>query len=69
MADPLCSTALDYYNRNCKTMFKGGKCSRRCKNSLDILMRQDSADKLANCFCDGTEGFKCEEIREKTDNL
>merc|ERR1711892_529306 len=69
MADPLCSTALDYYNRNCKTMFKGKKCSKRCKNSLDILMRQNSADKLANCFCDGTEDFECEEIRENTDTL
>ena len=32
-------------------------------------MRQDSAGKLANCFCDGTEDFECEEIRENTDNL
>ena len=32
-------------------------------------MRQNSADKLANCFCDGTEDFECEEIRENTDTL
>lgn len=69
MADPLCSTALNYYNKNCQSMFNGGKCSKRCKNSLDILMRQDSAGKLATCFCDGTEEFKCKEIRENTDNL
>jgi len=69
MADPLCSTALNYYNRNCQAMFKGGKCSRRCKNSLEILMRQNTASKLSTCFCDGTEDFECEEIRENTDNL
>ena len=69
MADPLCSTALDYYNKNCQVMFKGGSCSRRCKNSLNILMKQVSARKLTNCFCDGTEEFKCSQIRENTDRL
>ena len=32
-------------------------------------MRQESAGKLATCFCDGTEDFKCKEIRENTDSL
>ena len=32
-------------------------------------MRQESAGKLATCFCDGTEEFKCKEIRENTDSL
>ena len=32
-------------------------------------MRQESAGKLASCFCDGTEEFKCKEIRENTDSL
>jgi len=32
-------------------------------------MRQDSAAKMKNCFCDGTEDFECDEIRENTDNL
>jgi len=69
LADPLCATALDYYNRNCKAMFKGRKCSAKCRNSLDILLRQDSALKLATCFCDGTEDFPCAAIREHTDTL
>ena len=69
MADPLCSTALNYYNRNCQAMFKGGKCSKRCKNSLEILTRQSSAGKLATCWCDGTEEFQCQEIRDNTDSL
>ena len=69
MADPLCATALDYYNRNCQAMFKGRKCSKRCRNSLDILLRQPTASKLATCFCDGTEDFECAAIRENTDVL
>lgn len=69
LANPLCATALDYYNRNCKAMFKGRKCSRKCRNSLDILLRQESAGKLATCFCDGTEEFDCATIRENTDTL
>ena len=32
-------------------------------------MRQESAEKLASSFCDGTEEFKCKEIRENTDSL
>ncbi len=68
-ADPLCATALDYYNRNCQAMFKGRKCSRRCRNSLDILLRQPTAAKLATCYCDGTEDFECAAIRENTDVL
>ena len=32
-------------------------------------MRQNTASKLSTCFCDGTEEFECEEIRENTDNL
>ena len=68
-ADPLCSTAMDYYNRNCQKMFKGIKCSRRCKNSLDILLRQKAAAKLATCYCEGTEDFECVNIRRNTDVL
>jgi growth arrest-specific protein 1 len=43
IADPLCSTALDYYNRFCRSMFAGKKCTLRCKNSISILRRQVSA--------------------------
>lgn len=68
-ADPLCSTAMDYYNRNCQKMFTGKKCSRRCKNSLDIMLRQKSAAKLATCYCEGTEDFECINIRRNTDVL
>jgi len=68
-ADPLCSTAMDYYNRNCQKMFTGKKCSRRCKNSLDIMLRQESAAKLATCYCDGSEDFDCINIRRNTDIL
>jgi len=69
MADPLCSTALDYYNRFCGQMFRGDKCSKRCKNSLGILLRQKSSAKLATCYCDGTEDFDCQNIKDNTDRL
>ena len=45
-ADPLCSTALDYYNRFCRAMFRGKKCTKRCHNSISILRRQKAAKKL-----------------------
>jgi len=69
MADPLCATALDYYNTNCRAMFNGRLCSRRCKNSLDILLRQKASTKLARCYCEGTEEYMCEQIKINTDVL
>ena len=68
-ADAVCGTALQYYNANCKKMFRGEKCSKRCKNSLDILLRQKAAAKLSTCYCDGTEDFECINIRRNTDVL
>lgn len=41
-ADALCSTALEYYHRFCRSMFHGRKCTHRCKNSISILRRQVS---------------------------
>ena len=68
-ADATCATAMDYYNRNCQKMFRGEKCSKRCKNSLDILLRQKAAAKLATCYCEGNEEFECINIRRNTDVL
>ena len=68
-ADSGCGTALQYYNSNCKKMFRGEKCSKRCKNSLDILLRQKAAAKLSTCYCEGTEDFECVNIRRNTDVL
>lgn len=62
-ADPQCSTALDYYNQYCKSMFHGKKCSRRCQNSISILQRQDKAAKLNTCRCDGQETYPCRKIQ------
>jgi len=70
MADPLCAKALEYYNSNCDAMFRGRKCSRRCKNSLDILLRQKAARKLASCWCQpGPDQEQCLDIRRNTDVL
>jgi len=68
-ADPLCSTAMLYYQENCKAMFKGRKCSKKCKNSLDIMLRQEAAAKLSTCTCEGTEDFDCAAVRLYTDVL
>ncbi|KFM63217.1 Growth arrest-specific protein 1, partial [Stegodyphus mimosarum] len=68
-ADPLCSTALDYYHRFCRSMFHGRKCTPRCNNSLAILDRQEKAVKLRNCYCDGSEDFPCHNIKKNTQLL
>jgi len=69
-ADPLCSTALDYYNRFCGAMFAGKKCTKRCLNSINILRRQSSASKLETCYCDGTEkDFDCQAVKSNMDRL
>ena len=68
-ADPLCSTAMLYYRENCKAMFKGRKCGKKCKNSLDIMLRQKSAAKLTTCYCEGTEDYDCSAVRLHTDVL
>ena len=68
-ADPLCSTAMAYYQDNCKAMFKGRKCGKRCKNSLDIMLRQHAAAKLSTCYCEGSEDFDCAAVRLHTDVL
>ena len=68
-ADPMCSTALEYYNRFCQAMFRGKKCTARCMNSIDILRRQKAAQKLENCQCDGTEEYDCQNIKINMENL
>ena len=69
-ADPLCSTALDYYNRFCGAMFAGKRCTKRCLNSINILRRQSSVSKLETCYCDGTEkDFDCPAVKRNMDRL
>ncbi|XP_011498621.1 PREDICTED: growth arrest-specific protein 1-like [Ceratosolen solmsi marchali] len=68
-ADVLCSTALQYYNENCKRMFLGKKCTKRCRNSMNILRRQEKAAKLNTCFCDGAEEYDCNAIHRNMDEL
>lgn len=64
-----CLTALSYYNKFCKAMFRGKHCSKRCLNSFNILQRQRGAYKLRTCVCDGTEDFPCEAIKQNTELL
>ncbi|XP_031784899.1 growth arrest-specific protein 1 [Nasonia vitripennis] len=69
IADTLCSTALQYYNENCKRMFHGKKCTKRCRNSINILRRQEKAEKLNTCYCDGIEEYDCTAIHRNMDEL
>lgn len=68
-ADALCTTALDYYNRFCRLMFHGKKCTHRCMNSISILRRQDKAAKLNSCKCDGFEDYDCPQIQSNMAKL
>lgn len=69
MADLPCSTALTYYYDRCRGLFQGRKCNRLCRNSLDILNRQEKASKLKTCYCEGNEDFNCQRIKESTEQL
>lgn len=43
-------------------MFRGQECTYRCRNSINILRRQEKAKKLNTCICDGTENYDCKAI-------
>ncbi|XP_012273327.1 growth arrest-specific protein 1 [Orussus abietinus] len=68
-ADALCSTALAYYNEFCRSMFHGKKCTPRCRNSINILRRQEKAAKLNTCICDGAEEYDCKGIHRNMNRL
>ncbi|XP_068620272.1 growth arrest-specific protein 1-like [Battus philenor] len=59
LADSQCSTALSFYRKLCRSMYRGRKCSNRCLNSIGILRKQDKAAALTECQCDGYEDFDC----------
>ena len=68
-ADPQCATALDYYNRFCGAMFRGRRCTDRCRNSIRILKRQSAAAKLESCRCTGDERYDCDGIKNNMERL
>lgn len=65
IADAQCATALDYYHKNCKSLFtrRGTKCSKRCRNSIQILRKQEKAAALTACQCDGND-YRCSRTQE-----
>ncbi|XP_022257569.1 growth arrest-specific protein 1-like isoform X2 [Limulus polyphemus] len=69
VADLKCSKALEYYIQLCHGMFSGYKCTHRCNNSLAILNRQDKAEKLRTCYCDGSEEFPCRRMKVNMERL
>ena len=71
-SDAECGKALEYYNLYCRSMFHGRKCTQRCKNSLNILRKQEKAKKLSQCQCKDNEyfeEFQCQNIRQNMENL
>lgn len=68
-SDGQCSTALEYYHKHCKAMFRGKKCSKRCLNSINILMRQEKAKKLNTCICNSRDGVQCWTVQRNMDRL
>ena len=71
-SDAECGKALEYYNLYCRAMFHGRKCTQRCKNSLNILRKQEKAKKLTQCQCKDNEyfeEFQCQNIRQNMENL
>eukprot|EP00095_Tigriopus_kingsejongensis_P004061 maker-scaffold5_size1054832-snap-gene-9.19 protein:Tk04061 transcript:maker-scaffold5_size1054832-snap-gene-9.19-mRNA-1 annotation:"growth arrest-specific protein 1 precursor" len=72
LSDAVCGNALEYYHRLCRGLFKGNRCSDRCKNSLAILRRQEKAVKLEHCVCrddEMMEEFQCKDIQSNTRTL
>lgn len=69
MADAQCAAALGYYKQLCKSMFKGRKCSNRCRNSIEILMKQEKAAPLTTCQCDGNEDYDCPRMQSNLERL
>ena len=71
-ADAECGKALEYYQLYCQSMFRGRKCTQRCKNSWNILHRQEKAEKLVNCECQNDElfdTFECQTIKDNMESL
>lgn len=50
-------------------MFHGKKCTKKCKNSISILRRQEQAAKLKTCKCDGLEDYDCKRIQQNMAKL
>ena len=70
-ADSECLMAIDYYEDHCKKLqdVTNPRCNSRCNNSLNILYRQNKAQKLQTCYCDGTESYNCTALKHNTQNL
>ncbi|KAK2159750.1 hypothetical protein LSH36_147g07011 [Paralvinella palmiformis] len=70
-ADSTCLMAIDYYEDHCKRLQDANnpRCTSRCNNSLNILYRQDKAEKLQTCYCDGTEGYNCTALKRNMQEL
>jgi len=73
LSDAECGKALEHYHHNCGAMFRGRRCTERCRNSVAILRRQEKAAKLESCECRGEDQrfgeFDCTEVKENMARL
>lgn len=68
-ADAQCATALGYYHRLCRAMYRGRKCSHKCLNAIEILRKQEKAAPLTGCQCDGNEDYDCPRMQNNLARL
>ncbi|XP_041984476.1 growth arrest-specific protein 1-like [Aricia agestis] len=69
LADAECATALGYYNQLCRSVYRGRKCSYKCRNSIEILRKQEKAAALTVCRCDGNEDYDCPRMQDNLARL
>lgn len=69
LADAQCATALGYYNQLCRSVYRGRKCSNKCRNSIQILRKQEKAAALTACRCDGNEDYDCPRMQNNLARL
>jgi growth arrest-specific protein 1 len=64
-ADSTCLEALNYFNHLCGKTLNGKECTKRCNNSLSILMRHRAGVNMKECICDGDTNYYKKCLSEK----
>ena len=67
-ADPSCVEAWNYYRYLCEQTFSGKECTKRCNNSLSILMRHRVGVNVRDCSCDQNDS-SYDKCRTEQNNL
>ena len=67
-ADPTCVEAWNYYRYLCDKTFVGKECTKRCNDSLAILMRHRVGVNVRDCSCDQSDS-SYDKCRTEQNNL